>query len=305
MSGKDNWAERRRLGGLRLFAAAVTVLNVLGHTWLGFEQSWIQPFVALGAAYGTELLLEAIESWSRGRRPRFLGRGPLAFVDFLLPAHISALAVSMLTYANERLGVVAFAAVIAIASKHVFRVPAPGGGSRHFLNPSNFGITMTLLCFSWVGMMPPYMFTENLTGEGDVILPLVVIGLGLLLNTLFTGRTLLIGAWAVGFVLQALLRSAMTGSPLAAGFVPMTGVAFLLFTFYMVADPATTPSEPWQQLAFGFSVAVVYGLLASQHVVYTLFFALTIVTVVRGLLMHASAWALSRRSAPNEALPAA
>jgi hypothetical protein len=305
MSGKDNWAERKRLAGLRRFATAITTLNVVGHLWLGFEQSWIQPFVALGAAYGTELLLEWVESWSRGRRPRFLGHGPVAFVDFLLSAHISALAVSMLTYANERLGAVAFAAVISIVSKHVFRAPAAGGGTRHFLNPSNFGITMTLLCFSWVGMMPPYMFTENLMGRGDVILPLIVICLGSLLNTLFTGRVLLIAAWLVGFALQAAVRGVLFDAPFVAGFVPMTGVAFLLFSFYMVTDPATTPSEPRQQIAFGLAVALVYGLLASNHVVYTMFFALTIVTIVRGLLMHAEAWALARRPAAAEVMPAA
>ncbi len=305
MSNKNDWGAHKRLAGLRRFATAITALNVVGHIWLGFEQSWIQPFVALGAAYGTELLLELVDSWSRGRRPRFLGQGPVAFVDFLLSAHISALAVSMLTYANERLGAVAFAAAVSIASKHVFRVAAPGGGTRHFLNPSNFGITMTLLCFGWVGMMPPYMFTENLSGKGDWILPLIVICLGSLLNTLFTGRLLLIGAWIAGFALQAGVRSVLFDAPFVAGFVPMTGVTFLLFSFYMVTDPATTPTKPRQQVAFGLAVAAVYGVLASNHVVYTLFFALTIVTVVHGLLLYATAGAPTRGPVPAGALPTA
>ena len=38
-------------------------------------------------------------------------------------------------------------------------------------------------------------------------------------------------------------------------------MAFLLFTFYMVTDPATTPSAPLEQLAFGGAVAATYGLL--------------------------------------------
>jgi hypothetical protein len=29
-----------RLGGLRRFAVAITVLNILGHAFFGFEQSW-------------------------------------------------------------------------------------------------------------------------------------------------------------------------------------------------------------------------------------------------------------------------
>src|SRR4051812_33021000 len=111
-----------RLAALRRFAAAITILNLLGHTVFGFEQSWAQPFVAVGAAYATELLLELIFAWGygrHGRRPRFLG-GPSALVNFLLPAHITGLAVAMLLYANDRMMPLVFAAAAAIASKHVF-----------------------------------------------------------------------------------------------------------------------------------------------------------------------------------------
>jgi hypothetical protein len=69
----------------------------------------------------------------------------------------------------------------------------------------------------------------------------------------------------------------------------MTGLAFLLYTFYMVTDPATTPSSPRGQVAFGLSVAAVYGLLMVSHVVFGLFFALTIVCSVRGLGLRATA----------------
>ena len=58
----ERWYSEKRLGGLSRFAVAITVLNVLGHAFLGFEQSWVTPFVALLAAYGTELVGEAVES---------------------------------------------------------------------------------------------------------------------------------------------------------------------------------------------------------------------------------------------------
>ncbi len=35
-----------RLGGLRRFAIAISVFNILGHTVFGFEQAWIQPLVS-------------------------------------------------------------------------------------------------------------------------------------------------------------------------------------------------------------------------------------------------------------------
>src|SRR5688572_21219884 len=92
-----------RLGGLRRFAVAITVLNVLGHTVLGFEQSVARPLAALAAAYATEALLDVVEALVRRRRPRFLGR-PGEVIDFFLSAHISGVAVSMLLYSGDRLG---------------------------------------------------------------------------------------------------------------------------------------------------------------------------------------------------------
>ena len=276
-----------RLGGLRRFAVAITVFNLLGHTVFGFEQSPLQPIVALATAYGVELLLEFIDARARGRPPRFAG-GVHNLVESLLSAHITGLAVAMLLYANDRLLVIAFAAAVAIASKAVFRVRV-GSGRLHFLNPSNFGITLTLLLFPWVGIAPPYHFTENLFGPGDWILPGLIILSGSFLNARFTHRLPLIAGWLGGFVLQAWVRSELFGTPLAAALLPMTGLAFILFTFYMITDPATTPHALRPQLAFGGLVATAYGLLVSAHIVFDLFFALTIVCTLRGLALGAHA----------------
>ena len=292
-----------RLGGLRRFAVAITVLNILGHTFFGFEQSWAQPLVALAAAYSVELLLEFIDARCNRRALRFVGGGARKFVEFLLSAHITGLACAMLLYANESLGPVVFAAVVAICSKSVLRAPT-GGGTRHFFNPSNFGITVTLLVFSWVSIAPPYQFTENMTGAGDWILPALIICTGTFLNARFTHRLPLIGAWLGGFVAQAALRSLFFETPLGAGLVPMTGVAFILYTFYMVTDPATTPGGRREQIAFGLSVAGVYALLMVSHVVFGLFFALTIVCAFRGLGMYAMRWVRSRERQDMDAVAA-
>jgi len=289
MTATENWDRSARLGGLRRFAVAITILNFLGHTFFGFEQSWAQPLVALGTAYPLAILLEVVQCWSTGRKPAFSG-GLRALIDFLLSAHISALAVAMLLYANDRLWVVAFATAVAIGSKVLFRQPARSGGGRHFYNPSNIGITVTLLVFSWVGIAPPYQFTENLDKIGDWLLPTVIICSGTFLNYRFTKRLPLIGAWLTGFVLQAAVRSLLFDTPLVAGLLPMTGVAFILYTFYMVTDPATTPKSVLQQVVFGFSVAAVYGILLTVHVVFGLFFSLSIVCTIRGLFLYAQSW---------------
>ena len=291
----NNWDQSTRLGGLRRFAVAITVLNILGHTVLGFEQSLAQPMVALLTAYGTEIGLELINAWSQRRRPQFAG-GMVKLIDFLLPAHITALAVAMLLYANDRLWPIAFATATAIGSKALFRAPV-GKGVRHFYNPSNFGISLTLLLFSWVGIAPPYHFTENLDRVGDWLLPAIIIVTGSLLNARFTHRLPLIIAWFSGFLAQAVVRSLFFETPLASALLPMTGMAFILYSFYMVTDPATSPQGRLSQIAFGAGVAVVYGLLLVTHVVFGLFFALTIVCTLRGLGLYALAWADSRARA--------
>jgi hypothetical protein len=270
-----------RFAALWRFALAITFLNILGHTLFGFEQSWAQPLVSLATAYFLEILLEVIDAWAHQRPYRFAG-GPRAFVSFMLPAHITALAVAMLLYANDRLVPIAFATAVAIGSKAMFRIPT-ATGSRHLLNPSNFGITVVLVLFPWVGIAPPYHFTENLVGLGDWILPGLIVISGTFLNVRFTKKLPLILGWLGGFIGQALIRNFVLDASLIAALLPMTGLAFILFTFYMISDPGTTPFDPKGQVLFGVTVATVYGLLMVLHIVFGLFFALTIVCSLRGL----------------------
>jgi hypothetical protein len=287
-----------RLPALRRFAVAITILNLLGHTVLGFEQSWTQLWAPVATAYATEAMLELIAAWS-SRRPSVFAGDRIAIVDFFLPAHITGLAVSMLLYANDRVAPVVFAAGCGVASKVLFRVDARGS-SRHVMNPSNFGIAVTLLAFPSVGIAPPYAFTENLTGAWDWLLPGIICITGTLLNLRFTGKLPLIAAWMGGFALQAVVRSLVTGAAVVAALAPMTGMAFLLFSFYMVSDPATTPFARPRQVWFGLAVAAAYAALQLLHVVFGLFFSLALVCLGRGLGL----WWMARRRARAAAVAA-
>jgi Na+-translocating ferredoxin:NAD+ oxidoreductase RnfD subunit len=285
-----------RLAALRRFATAITVLNLLGHTVLGFEQSWAHPLVGAFAAYATELILGTLDARLAGRRPKYLNGGT-SFVDFLLPAHISGLAVSMLLYANDQLPPIAFAAVVAIASKYIFRFEVDGV-MRHFFNPSNLGIAVTLVCFRWVAITPIYMWTENLDRFGDYFLPLFIVFTGSLLNSMLTRRIPLIASWLAFYVLQAVARSLIQGTFLLASLNSMTGVAFVLFTFYMVTDPPTTPASTKGQIAFGASVAIGYGVLMAFDVVFALFFSLCFVCLVRGSYLYVTSRSAARSTVP-------
>jgi hypothetical protein len=272
-----------RFGALRRFAVAITLLNLAGHTILGFEQAWAHLVVSILTAYAVELTIEFIDARAADRRPRYAG-GVRNAIDFLLSPHITGCAVAMLLYAGGRVAPVAFASAVAIASKALLRAQTPFG-NRHFLNPSNFGITVTLLLFPEVGIAPPYQFTEYLRGPADIILPLIIVGTGSLLNGKFTRKLPLIGGWLAAFALQAVARSLSADTSVVSALLPMTGVAFILFTFYMITDPATTPAGPVPQMLFGAAVALTYGALMLSHVVFGLFFALTVVTAVRGLYL--------------------
>ena len=283
MHTTNSWSHARRLGGLQRFAAAITVFTILGHTVFGFEQSWIQPVASLVTAYAFELVAEWMDALIAGRRP-YSTSGWKPLVDCLLPAHITGLAVVMLLYSGDNVLPIMFASAVAIVSKATLRFPAEGR-VQHPLNPSNFGITATLLVFPWVGIAPPYHFTENLSPLGSVVLPIVICSLGTVINFRFTGRLPVVVGWWTGFVAQAAVRNVIFGTPLISALGPMTGVAFMLFSFYMITDPATTPHDTRGQIVFGLAVAALYGMLVILHVVFGFFFALTLVTALRGLML--------------------
>lgn len=282
VSDPRDWSQATRLGGLYRFAAAITLLNLVGHSFLGFETSWAHPLAALATGYTLEVLLEVVDARAHARPFRFKGGGLMGFVNFILSAHISALAVSMLLYPNQSLLPVVFATAVAIGSKAVFQV-AVAGRVRHVMNPSNFGIAVTLALFPWVGIAPPYQFTENLSGLGNWVFPVLILCSGTFINFRFTSRLPLLGAWLLGFVAQAAFRSFFLEAAFMPSLAPMAGLAFLLFSFYMVTDPPTTPASSRSQIGFGFAVAATYGVLMAFHIVFGLFFSLVIVCGIRGI----------------------
>ena len=92
-----------------------------------------------------------------------------------------------------------------------------------------------------------------------------------------------------GFIVQGLIRATIGGAPLFVPLMPMTSAAFIIFTLYMIPDPATTPLHHGRQALFGFAVAVVYGVIQALHLVFGLFYALLVVAAIRGLSLHAVA----------------
>jgi len=274
-----------RVAALARFAIAISIFTTFGHALLGFEPSYAAVPTALFTGYSLDLLLETLDAWSDRRKPHYAGGGFKKLVIFLLPAHITSLACAMLLYTSNRLVPLMFAVAVGVGSKYVFRVRT-AKGKRHFLNPSNTGIAVTILAFAWITPTPPYQFTEALSGGWDWVVGSVIICTGSLLNGKLTKRMPLIAGWVLGFAAQACFRIFVLGLPSYSALGVMTGVAFILFTFYMVSDPGTTPMNPKPQFAFGASVALLYGVFVINHITFGIFYSLMIVCTVRGTYMY-------------------
>jgi hypothetical protein len=271
--------------GLRMSASLATVFTLLGHTVFGFEQSWAQLFVALATGYSLALLFEWVDARANGIEPGFMGGGFRKAVDFLLSAHMTSITLSFLIYVNQRLWIMALAVALAIGSKYVLRIPQ-NGRLQHFMNPSNFAIAVVLGTYQWTGMIP-WGYTVNLSGAFDWIVPLIVVGLGMRLNLLFTGRLPTIASWLATFIALAFARAWLQGTGVAAELVVLTGIPMVLFTFYMITDPQTSPSRPLSQIMFGSGIAVGYSVLLMLHVNFMMFYSVTAVCVLRGLWLLA------------------
>ena len=271
--------------GLRTSATFATIFTILGHTVFGFEQSWAQVVVALISGHSCALLFEWVDARANHRSPEFAGGGWRKLIDFMLAPHMTSITMSFLIFVNDRLWIMALACALAIGSKYVLRV-RHNGRLRHFMNPSNFAIAVILLTYQWTGMLP-WMYTTDLHGAWDWVVPAVIVMLGVRLNIMFTGRIPTILSWLSSFFIFAAIRSWIFGYPYAGQLVVLTGIPMVLFTLYMITDPQTSPSSRRSQICFGAGIALAYSVLLALHVQYTMFYSVTAICTIRGLWLFA------------------
>ena len=123
---------------------------------------------SIGTTYVLEALFECTEA-KRSKRPiAFLNNFP-GGLSFFFPAHITGLTIAILLYSGSRVMPFVFAPSVAICSKTVVRVQIQAK-SRHFLNPSNTGIALTLVLFfimGWNDSVRIYGICSRVLGFGD------------------------------------------------------------------------------------------------------------------------------------------
>jgi len=232
-----------------MIAGALTLWTVLGQTTYYFNRNPLR----LGAAIATACLLDMLIAsvWQRQ-------------IVVPLSAYITALSIGILLESYDwRVYVVAPA--WGILSKYWLR-----DRTRHFFNPSNFGIVAMLVLGHGISSVAP-----GSQWGADYRVAFVIIGLGLLMMKR-VGRLDLTVAWLGGYVLMGLLRMALGQGGLVFVLGPITGAEFALFTFSMLPDPKTSPPARNGRVAWGFSIAVLDGILRYWEIRYSPFYSLFI-----------------------------
>jgi Na+-transporting NADH:ubiquinone oxidoreductase subunit NqrB len=231
VSGTPPRAAGPRLDPRLYQIATLAGLLAYGLTRLRFELSPEQVAVTLASA----LLVQ----WACTRLWRLPAFDPLS-------ALISGLSLCLLLRTGS-LGVAALASVIAIASKFVLRI-----GGKHVFNPTN-GALVALLLFvpgnAWVspgqwGSVATFAFLMACMG-------------GLVVQRAARADVTLafLAFWAAALF----GRSLALGEPLTIPFHRLESGALLLFAFFMISDPKTTPDSRPGRVLFAALVALVAG----------------------------------------------
>ena len=158
-------------------------------------------------------------------------------------ALISALSLCLLLRTNSVTLAIA-TAVITIASKFILRV-----NGKHIFNPTNFGIVAMLMLSGQVWVSPGQW--GNVAFFGFLM---ACLG-GMVVNR--AARSDVTYAFIAFYMTLVFGRSIWLGEPMAIPIHRLENGALLLFTFFMISDPRTTPNSRAGRILFAFLVA--YG----------------------------------------------
>ncbi len=156
-------------------------------------------------------------------------------------ALISGLSLSLLLRVDSP-WLVAAAAAIAIGSKFLLR-----WNGKHVFNPTAFGIAVVVACSERAWISPAQW------GSGLTVAFLVACLGGLVVNR--AARSDVAYAFAATHALILFARAAWLGDPWTIPLHQLQSGSLLLFTFFMISDPKTTPNARIARILFGAMVA--------------------------------------------------
>jgi enediyne biosynthesis protein E5 len=208
--------------------AMLAALFVYGVLRLDFEIGARQALVTLLTALATQHVCSRM----RGL-PAFDARSAL----------ISGLSLCLLLRSNSLI-LVLVTSIITIASKFVIRIKG-----KHVFNPTNFGIIAMLLVTGQVWVSPGQW------GNVAFFAFLMACIGGLVVNR--AARSDVTYAFIACYLTLVFGRSVWLGEPMSIPLHRLQSGALLLFTFFMISDPRTTPDSRAGRILFAALVA--YG----------------------------------------------
>lgn len=139
------------------------------------------------------------------------------------------------------------AAGVTIASKFVLRVR-----SKHLFNPTNFGLVALMLATDGAVWVSPGQW-----GNAAFFAFLIACLGGLVVNR--AARSDVTYAFLAFYLAVLFGRALWLGQPMAIPLHQLGSGAFLLFTFFMISDPKTTPDSRTGRVVFALLVALGAG----------------------------------------------
>lgn len=242
-----------------IFAGFLGTYTLLGHAYLNFTRAPEEIMVAVLTCCGLDMLYTFVSSRK---------------VLFPLSALISALGLAILFTAPGNGWLMLLVSWITITAKYLLT-----WRGHHIFNPTNFALVLMLL-FSGghASIAPAYQW------GGTWEVPVLVIVLGLIIMSRVRKLPLVLSFWLV-YGLGALLRAQLTHMPVEITlWATVSGGAFMLFSFFMITDPKTSPSTRRGQIWFGVGIGLVDLWLQLSFAVFSLFYALVLVCACRAAL---------------------
>lgn len=246
-----------------VIAILVTYL-VLGFTVLGFNRTPYQAIVTTVCTGLFEVILTRIF------RKKWI---------FPLSALITSCSLSLLLNYSHNYWMLLVPIFFAIGSKYVFTY-----NGRHFFNPAQIAVTLSLIFSGNLITAAPAYQWNGIAAMGIFI---AMLGLFFLLPKI--NRHWLVISFLLTFTAQTYLRAMIMQHhlPFETLFLgTLTSPAFLLFTFFMITDPATSPPTKRGQIIIGIAIATIDLLFHLKQSYYTFFFAGAVVQSSRALIMH-------------------
>jgi Na+-transporting NADH:ubiquinone oxidoreductase subunit NqrB len=207
-------------------------------------------------------------------------------------ALISGLSLCLLLRTNS-LFLAVLAAVVTIAEKFVLRWQG-----KHVFNPTNFGIVAMMLATGGQVWVSPGQW-----GSAAFFAFLIACLGGLVVNR--AARSDVTYAFLAFYLAVLFGRALWLGQPMAIPLHQLGSGAFLIFTFFMISDPKTTPDSRAGRILFALLVALGAGvvhfvLYRPNGLILSLFFLSPLVPLIDRLLPGAR-YAWERRTAPAPA----